>query len=103
MMMLKTLLRFLHFKTEEEINALIAEHEEAPHLRILQKELGRDITIRVHSEEDYNTAIAASNILFGKSTADDLKGLSEGDFLAVFDGVPQAEVPLDSFKRNGNY
>ena len=92
----KNFIKIFTLKTEEEINALIAEHDEAPHLRILQKELGKDITIRVHSEEDYNTAIAASNILFGKSTANDLKGLSEGDFLAVFEGVPQAEVELSS-------
>ena len=92
----KKYIKIFTLKTEEEINALIAEHDEAPHLRILQKELGKDITIRVHSEEDYNTAIAASNILFGKSTADDLKGLSEDDFLAVFDGVPQAEVELNT-------
>ena len=92
----KNFIKIFTLKTEEEINALIAEHDEAPHLRILQKELGKDITIRVHSEEDYNTAIAASNILFGKSTANDLKGLSEGDFLAVFEGVSQAEVELSS-------
>ena len=79
-------------KTKKEIDVLIAEHKTAPHLRILQKEVARDITIRVHSEEDLNVAIEASNILFGKSTSESLSKLSEEDFLAVFDGVPQADV-----------
>ena len=79
-------------KTKKGIDVLIAEHKTAPHLRILQKEVARDITIRVHSEEDLNGAIEASNILFGKSTSESLSKLSEEDFLAVFDGVPQADV-----------
>ena len=61
-------------------------------MRSLQKALAEDITIRVHGEDALRTAIAASKILFGKSTSEDVKSLSEKDFLAIFDGVPQATV-----------
>lgn len=88
-------IKIFTLKTKEEIDALIAEHKIAPHMRILQKEVGRDITIRVHSEENLNTAIEASNILFGKSTSESLSKLSEEDFLAVFGGVSQSEVSMD--------
>ncbi|MDP4268450.1 MAG: tyrosine--tRNA ligase [Bacteroidota bacterium] len=74
------------------IEDLERQHNEAPHLRILQKELAKDITIRVHSEEDYKMAVEASEILFGKGTADSLKSLNEQDFLSVFEGVPQSSV-----------
>lgn len=86
------LIRFYTLKTREEIEALEAQHNEAPHLRILQKAVAEEVTTRVHGEEALQTAIAASNILFGKSTADDLKQLSERDFLSIFDGVPQAGI-----------
>jgi len=76
----------------EEIESLISEHQEAPHLRVLQKALANDITTRVHGEDALKVAIAASNILFGKSTKGDLEALTEKDFFAVFDGVPQATV-----------
>lgn len=76
----------------EEIESIIGEHQEAPHLRVLQKALANDITTRVHGEGALKVAIAASNILFGKSTKGDLEALTENDFFAVFDGVPQATV-----------
>ena len=79
-------------KSKEEIEVIVAEHFEAPHMRKLQKALAEDITSRVHGEDALRTAIAASNILYGKSTEDDLKSLSEKDFFAIFDGVPQATV-----------
>lgn len=85
-------IRIFTLLEKEEIEALIAEHNEAPHLRILQKAVAEDITKRVHGEQALAVAIAASNILFGKSTADDLKSLSEKDFFAVFEGVPQATI-----------
>jgi len=85
-------IKIFTLKNQDEIEKIIKEHREAPHSRVLQKELAKDITIRVHSEEAYNTALIASNILFGKSTEDDLRSLPEGDFLSVFEGVPQAEV-----------
>lgn len=78
--------------TKEEIEALIAEHTEAPHLRVLQKRLAKEVTIMVHSEEDYNAAVDASNILFGNATSDALKKLDEDTLLAVFEGVPQFEI-----------
>ncbi len=77
---------------KEEIDELIAKHNEAPHLRLLQKTLAKDITIRVHSEDDYNTALEASEILFGKSTSETLMKLTEDTLLAVFEGVPQVDV-----------
>ncbi|WP_421976150.1 tyrosine--tRNA ligase [Roseivirga seohaensis] len=77
---------------KEKIEALDAEHNEAPHLRILQKALAEDITVRVHSEEDLKTAIKASNILFGKSTTEDLESLDEDTLLSVFEGVPQVQI-----------
>ena len=76
----------------EEIEALEAEHQQAPHLRALQKALAREITVQVHSEADYNAAVEASEILFGKGTTEALRNLSEKMFLAVFDGVPRCEM-----------
>ena len=78
--------------SKEEINELTKQHNEAPHLRILQKELAKEVTIRVHSEEDYNSAIEASQILFGKGTTETLKKLPEDVLLSVFEGVPQSKV-----------
>ena len=77
---------------KEEIDNLIAEHAQAPHLRILQKRLAQEVTVMVHSEEDYNAAVEASNILFGNSTSEALKKLDEDTLLAVFDGVPQFTI-----------
>jgi len=77
-----------------EIEALEAEHNAAPHLRILQRRLAEEVTTTVHSKEALETALAASNILFGKSTSDDLKKLSEKQFLEIFDGVAQAKVAM---------
>lgn len=77
---------------KEEIDALIAEHHAEPHLRKLQKAVAEDITMRVHGREELDAAIAASEILFGKSSADDLRKLSEKDFFSIFDGVPTATV-----------
>lgn len=74
------------------IEGLIEEHRQAPHLRILQKALAKDITIRVHSEEDYLAAVDASDILFGKGTTETLKKLDEKTLLSVFQGVPQYEI-----------
>ena len=77
---------------KEEIIALEAEQAAAPHLRPLQKRLAKEVTVMVHSEEDYNAAVEASNILFGNSTSDALKKIHEHTLLAVFEGVPQFEV-----------
>ncbi|OIQ21693.1 MAG: tyrosine--tRNA ligase [Flavobacterium sp. MedPE-SWcel] len=87
-------IKIFTFLPKEEIEQLIAEHNEAPHARVLQKKLAEQVTIFVHSEEELEKAIKASNVLFGKSTADDLKQLDSTTFLEVFDGVPQAEVSM---------
>ena len=80
---------------KDEIEALIAEHHTAPHLRTLQKCLAKEVTVMVHSMDDYNAAVDASNILFGNATAEALHRLDEQTFLAVFEGVPQFEVSRD--------
>ena len=77
---------------QEEIAALIAEQEAAPHLRTLQKRLAKEVTVMVHSQEDYEAAVEASNILFGGATHEALLKLDEDTLLAVFEGVPHFEV-----------
>ncbi|MBR3014116.1 MAG: tyrosine--tRNA ligase [Bacteroidaceae bacterium] len=84
--------------TKEEIDALVAEHAEAPHLRVLQKRLAKEVTCMVHSEEDYNAAVEASGILFGNDTHDALMKLDEDTLLSVFEGVPQFEVSRSLFE-----
>jgi len=88
-------IRIFTLKSKEEIEAIEAEHNEAPHLRILQKAVAEEITTRVHGAEALEMAIAASNILFGKSTSEDLKKLSNETFLSIFEGVPMATVTRD--------
>ena len=88
----KNYIKIFTLKSQEEIEKLIAEHDESPHLRILQKAIAEEVTARVHSKEDLEMAINASSILFGKSTAEDLKSLDEDTFLSVFEGVPQFEM-----------
>ena len=78
--------------SKEEINSLIAQHAEAPHLRVLQNKLAEELTVLVHGREELEKAKKASQILFGNSTSADLRTLDEKTFLEVFDGVPQAEV-----------
>ena len=85
-------IKIFTFIGKEEIDALIAEHTLAPHLRTLQKRLAQEVTVMVHSEEDYQAAVEASNILFGNSTSEALKKLDEETLLAVFDGVPQFRI-----------
>ena len=85
---------------KDEIEALETEHAEAPHLRLLQKTVARDITRRVHSAADLQMAERASAILFGKSTRDDLAALDENTLLAVFEGVPQTKINKDSLGKN---
>ena len=92
-------IKIFTFLNKEEVDALVTEHNKAPHLRLLQKRLAEEITTMVHSEADLDNAIKASNILFGKSTSDDLKQLNEQTFLDVFDGVPQAEILLSDIEN----
>ena len=85
-------IKIFTFLEKETIDKLIEEHKTAPHLRVLQRKLAEEITVFVHSKEDLEKAIQASNILFGNSTSEDLKQLDAATFLEVFDGVPQAEI-----------
>jgi len=93
------LLRIFTLLSKDEISALEAQHACAPHERPMQKALAKDITIRVHSEADFNAAVEASGILFGKGTTESLRGLSESDFLSVFEGVPNAEIARDTIQN----
>jgi len=95
-------IKIFTFLSKNEIDALIAEQLQAPHLRVLQKALAKEITIMVHSQEDYQAAVDASSILFGNSTSDQLKKLDEETFLAVFEGVPQFDVQLTELQAGVN-
>ena len=83
---------------KEEIGSLIDQHNEAPHLRLLQKRLAEEVTVMVHSRADYNAAVEASEILFGNATSDVLKRLDEETLLAVFEGVPQFNITLSELE-----
>ncbi len=87
-------IKIFTFLGKDEIAGLVKKHQEVPHLRVLQKRLADEITAMVHSKEDLDNAIEASEILFGKSTGANLKKLNEKTFLDVFEGVPQAEVTM---------
>ena len=89
-------------KDKGEIENLIATHEQAPHERALQKALAEEVTERVHSKADLDMAIKASNILFGKSTTEDLAGIDEKTLLQVFEGVPQAEISQAQYESAEN-
>lgn len=95
-------IKIFTFLSKEEIEILTEKHTEAPHLRLLQKRLAEEITVMVHSIEDLENAIKASNILFGNSTSDDLKQLDGATFLDVFDGVPQAEISRNEIETGIN-
>jgi tyrosyl-tRNA synthetase len=95
-------IKIFTFLSKEEIEDLTIKHREAPHLRLLQKRLAEEITVMVHSATDLENAIKASNILFGNSTANDLKQLDEATFLDVFDGVPQAEIARNEMEAGIN-
>ena len=84
--------------TQEEIVSLTSEHQETPHLRLLQNKIAEEVTQMVHSKEDLEKAKQASQILFGRSTAEDLIQLDEDTFLEIFEGVPQAEISKSQFE-----
>jgi tyrosyl-tRNA synthetase len=88
----KKYIRIFTLFSRQEIEALELEHEQAPHLRALQKALARDLTLRVHGETEYRQAVEASEILFGKGTTETLRQLDEKTLLGVFEGVPQCEI-----------
>jgi len=92
-------IKIFTFLSEDEIRTLIEEHNQAPHLRVLQNRIANEVTLLVHTQEDLDNAQKASQILFGKSTSEDLKSLDGATFLDVFEGVPQAELTLDSLEE----
>ncbi|MGX7690369.1 tyrosine--tRNA ligase [Flectobacillus sp. BAB-3569] len=96
------LLRVFTLLSREEITAIEEEHAAAPHLRIMQKALAKDVTCRVHSEEAYNIAVKASEILYGKGTVDALQGMSDQDILSVFAGVPQTIITRGDYEACTN-
>ncbi|MGZ5302804.1 MAG: tyrosine--tRNA ligase [Bacteroidia bacterium] len=98
----KSWIRIFSLKGKDEIEALEEKHNEAPHLRILQKALAEEITIRTHSPEALESAMSASEILFGKGTTEQLRNLEEATFLSVFEGVPQYEVELSKLQSGIN-
>lgn len=95
-------IKIFTFLTQDEVESLIEEHKQAPHLRLLQKRLAEEVTTFVHSKQDLENAVKASGILFGNSSADDLKQLDEVTFLEVFDGVPQAEISMADIEEGGD-
>ena len=92
-------IKIFTFLDKEAIEALIIEHRESPHLRLLQKKIGEEVTIMTHGQEAFDNAIKASQILFGKSTSEDLKSLDEQTFLDIFEGVPQASVSKEDIEN----
>ncbi len=85
-------IKIFTFIGKEEIEELIKQHHEAPHLRMLQKRLAQEVTVMVHSQEDYELAVEASSVLFGNATSDTLKRLDADTLLSIFEGVPQFEI-----------
>ena len=85
--------------SREEIDSLISQQQKAPHLRPLQKKLAEEITVMVHSRSDYEMAVNASQILFGKATSETLRSIDEETFLQVFDGVPQFNISKEALSR----
>lgn len=97
-----TYMRVFSTKIREEIEALETAHADAPHMREMQKTLAAELTTRVHSADELNKAINASEVLFGKATAEALKSLDEATILDVFEGVPQAVVSKSSMEAGMN-
>lgn len=98
----KNYIRIFTLKEREEIEALEAEHDKAPHQRILQSAIAEEITTRVHSREDYEMAVKASQILFGKSTTEELSSIDEKTLLSVFEGVPKIEISKSVLENTGD-
>ncbi|MBN1925963.1 MAG: tyrosine--tRNA ligase [Prolixibacteraceae bacterium] len=84
---------------KEDIEGLIVQHREAPHERLLQRKLAEEVTTMVHSKEELDAAIEASQVLFGKGTAEQLRRMDERTFLSVFEGVPQYSVSKEEFEK----
>ncbi len=95
-------IKIFTFLDKTTIDGLVAEHREAPHMRLLQRRLAQEVTTTVHDEKELEKAVKASAILFGRSTSEDLKGLDKKTFLDVFEGVPQAEISISEIENGLN-
>lgn len=98
----KNWIKIFTLKSKEEIDSIIAEHDQAPHLRVVQKALAEDITIRTHSEEAYETAIKTSELLFGNGSLEFLNKLDDAGVLDVFEGVPTFTISREELNRGIN-
>jgi tyrosyl-tRNA synthetase len=92
-------IKIFTFLDKETIEALIEEHNKAPHMRLLQNRIGEEVTVMTHGREAWENAVRASSILFGKSTAQDLKSIDEQTFLDIFEGVPQSDLSRSDLKN----
>ena len=97
-----TFIKIFTLFDQSHINNLIEQHQKSPHLRLLQKELAKDITIRVHGNEAFQLAVDSSELLFGQGTIEQLKQLSSSDFLTVFNGVPVYQIAKDAIEKGPN-
>jgi tyrosyl-tRNA synthetase len=95
-------LRVFSLKGREEIEALETSHAAEPHLRIMQKALASELTIRIHSQKAYDLVLKASEVLYGKATLETLQSIAEDEFEAVFDGVPQTEISRQEWDECAN-
>ncbi|ANO49442.1 tyrosine--tRNA ligase [Flavobacterium columnare] len=95
-------IKIFTFLDKEVIDTLIEEHRQAPHLRVLQRKLAEEVTTFVHSKKDLEKAVAASHILFGNSTSEDLKNVDSETFLEAFEGVPQATISREAIEEGIN-
>ncbi|WP_257666220.1 tyrosine--tRNA ligase [Parapedobacter tibetensis] len=98
----KNWIKIFTLKSKEEIDAIIAEHETAPHLRTVQRALAKDITTRTHSESDFETAVKTSEFLFGNGPLEFLNGMEHTAVLDIFDGVPQFHIAKDQLSAGIN-
>ncbi|GAB3809487.1 tyrosine--tRNA ligase [Spirosoma humi] len=94
------LIRVFTLLSKDEIDELEREHAEAPHLRILQKAIAKEVTIRIHSQAGYDLAVKASEVLFGKATLDTLRSIQINEFDIIFDGVPQTEISAEELANS---
>ncbi len=92
-------IKIFTFLDKDTIDGLIEEHNKAPHMRLLQKRIGEEVTVMTHGREAWENAVRASSILFGKSTAEDLKSIDEQTFLDIFEGVPQSDLSRSDLKN----
>ncbi len=98
----KNWIKIFTLKTKDEVDAIIAEHDAAPHQRAVQKALAKDITIRTHSEKDYEMAVKTSEFLFGNGSLEFLAALDHENVLEVFDGVPQFNISKSELSAGTN-